>query len=39
MVPYEDLTPEPVVLPKRRDDNLYVRPPMHDQTFVPNVLP
>jgi len=35
MVPYEDLTPEPIVLPKRQDTGRYVRPPMGDQTFVP----
>jgi polyphosphate kinase len=38
-VPYEDLTPESVVLPTRRDDKLYIRPPMDDQTFVPNLFP
>ncbi len=37
-VPYEDLTPEPVVLPPRRDEGAYVRPPMSEQTFVPDVL-
>ncbi len=35
-VPYEDLTPEPIVLPPRQQDMGYVRPPMSDQTFVPN---
>ena len=39
LVPYEDLTPEKPVLPRRRDDKLYVRPPMDDQTFVPNAYP
>jgi polyphosphate kinase 2 (PPK2 family) len=38
-VPYENVTPEPVVLPPRRDDSSYVRPPMSDQTFVPELLP
>ncbi|MBJ7456051.1 MAG: polyphosphate kinase 2 [Thermoleophilia bacterium] len=38
LIPYEDLTPEPVVLPPRRDDGAYVRPPMSEQTFVPDVL-
>jgi polyphosphate kinase 2 (PPK2 family) len=38
VIPYEDLTPEPVVLPPRRDDGAYVRPPMSEQTFVPDVL-
>lgn len=35
-VPYEDLTPEPLVLPPRQADSGYVRPPMSDQTFVPD---
>jgi len=34
---YEDLTPEPVVLPPRQSEKGYVRPPMTDQTFVPEV--
>ena len=34
-IPYEDLTPEPIGLPPRQDDIGYVRPPMSDQTFVP----
>ncbi len=33
-VPYEDLTPEPIKLPAV-DRRKYVRPPMTDQTFVP----
>ncbi len=37
MVPYEDLTPEPIVLPPRQSEKGYVRPPMTDQTFVPEV--
>jgi len=36
-IPYEDLTPEPIVLPKRRKTTGYVRPPMDAQTFVPDV--
>jgi polyphosphate kinase len=35
-IPYDDLTPEPIKLPPRRDDSGYVRPPMTDQTFVPD---
>jgi len=38
MVPYEDVTPEPLELPKRRPDSDYVRPPITDQTFVPQVF-
>ena len=36
MVPYKDLTPEPIRLPKRQSAAGYVRPPMSDQTFVPD---
>lgn len=37
IIPYEDLTPEPMVLPPRQADQGYVRPPITDQTFVPQV--
>jgi polyphosphate kinase 2 len=37
MIPYEDLTPEPLELPPRRHRGAYVRPPITDQTFVPDV--
>jgi len=37
LIPYEDLTPEPIVLPPRQSDRGYVRPPKSDQTFVPEV--
>ena len=36
MIPYEDLTPEPIKLPKLEKIN-YVRPPLSDQTFVPEL--
>ena len=39
MVPYEDLTPEPISLPERLEGLGYVRPPMSDQTFVPEFYP
>jgi len=32
---YEDLTPQPIVLEPREPDRGYIRPPMTDQTFVP----
>ncbi|MEW6405428.1 MAG: polyphosphate kinase 2, partial [Chloroflexota bacterium] len=35
LVHYEDLTPEPIKLPPRQAEGGYVRPPMSDQTFVP----
>ena len=38
-VPYQDVAPEPVKLPPRRDDSSYVRPPLTDQTFVPDLFP
>jgi len=37
LIPYEDLTPEPIELPPRQDHEAYVRPPMTDQNFVPEV--
>jgi len=36
-VPYDDLTPEPIELPDRQENHGYVRPPIDDQTFVPEV--
>jgi len=36
---YEDLTPEPLELPPRQENYGYVRPPIEDQTFVPEVYP
>lgn len=36
-VPYKDLTPEPIKLPERVMDTSYVRPPITDQTFVPEI--
>ena len=35
LVPYRDLTPEPIELPPRQEDIGYIRPPMSDQNFVP----
>jgi polyphosphate kinase 2 len=37
MIPFEDLTPEPIVLPPRQKDQGYIRPPITDQTFVPEL--
>ncbi len=37
LVPYEDLTPEPIKLPPRRKGVGYIRPPMTDQTFIPEI--
>jgi len=38
MVPHEDLAPPEIVLPARQSGQGYVRPPMGDQTFVPEVF-
>ncbi|HBE92150.1 MAG TPA: polyphosphate kinase 2 [Gammaproteobacteria bacterium] len=39
MIPYEDLTPKPIKLPKRKEDAAYMRPPMEYQNFIPDVYP
>lgn len=39
LIPYKDLTPEPIKLPKREEGVGYVRPPMSDQTFIPDEYP
>ena len=36
LIEYEDLTPVPIELPPRAED-AYVRPPLEEQTFVPQV--
>jgi polyphosphate kinase 2 len=38
LIPYEDIPPEPVSLPPRNREVGYVRPPIEDQNFVPEVL-
>ena len=35
LIPYKDLTPKPFKLPTLKHDVAYVRPPITDQTFVP----
>lgn len=37
LIKYEDLTPEPIELPPRQKDKGYIRPPITDQTFVPEI--
>jgi polyphosphate kinase 2 len=37
LIPYGDLTPEPMKLPPRQAEAGYVRPPFSDQTFVPEI--
>lgn len=39
LFPYEDLTPESIELPPRQENYGYVRPPIEDQTFVPEFFP
>jgi len=38
LIPYEDTTPDPITLPPRQADAGYVRPPLTDQTFVPELF-
>lgn len=37
MIPYEDVTPTPIELPPRKIDNNYIRPPITDYTYVPEI--
>ena len=39
LIPYKDITPEVIKLPKLENAIGYVRPPMSDQTFVPDTYP
>ncbi|MCP2506971.1 MAG: polyphosphate kinase 2 [Candidatus Thalassarchaeaceae archaeon] len=36
LIPYEDLTPKEIELPRRKKSKGYLRPPEDEQTFVPN---
>jgi polyphosphate kinase 2 len=38
VIPYEDIPPEPIGLPPRQKEVGYVRPPIEDQNFVPEVF-
>ena len=38
LIPYEDIPPEPIVLPPRQKEVGYVRPPIEDQNFIPEVF-
>ena len=38
MIPYEDIPPEEIVLPTRQREIGYVRPPIEDQNFIPEVF-
>lgn len=37
LIPYEDVPRETIILPPLEKDKSYVRPPMSEQTFVPNI--
>ncbi len=37
LIPYKDVVPEPIELPERPKQKGYVRPPMSEQTFVPEI--
>ena len=39
MIPYEDLTESPLEMPPLPDKSVYVRPPITDQTFIPQIYP
>lgn len=39
LIPYQDLSPAPIALPPLPKVSGYVRPPITDQTFVPEVYP
>jgi len=36
MIPYEDMLPDPIKLPEI-EERAYIRPPISDQTFVPEI--
>ena len=36
LIDYEDLTPPPLELPPRVEET-YIRPPIEEQTFVPEI--
>lgn len=37
LIPYKDLTPPPIKLPPRQEPQEYARPPITDQSWVPEV--
>jgi polyphosphate kinase 2 len=39
MIPYKELPLESIVLPERQNDVGYVRPPIEDLTYVPEIYP
>ncbi|MBK9776507.1 MAG: polyphosphate kinase 2 [bacterium] len=39
LIPYQDLTPEPIRLPPRQKAQGYRRPPRQEQNYVPDLFP
>ena len=39
LVPYDEVTSDPIELPPRQEGAGYIRPPMSDQTFIPDYYP
>ena len=39
LIPYQDLTPEPIRLPPRQKAQGYRRPPRQEQNYVPDLYP
>ncbi len=37
IIPYKDLTPPPITLPPRQEEDDYVRPPLEQQNFIPEI--
>ncbi len=37
LIPYKDVISDPIDLPPRQEEQGYVRPPMNEQTFIPEV--
>ncbi len=37
MIPYQEMEHERITLPPRQSDKGYIRPPLGDQTFIPNL--
>lgn len=37
MIPYEDVIPKPIEFPPRKIDDSYVRPPIQEFTYVPEI--
>lgn len=36
-IDYEDMSPDPITLPERQKNKGYVRPPLEDQGFIPEI--